>query len=95
MTMDNFMSYLQQLLTMVDPGNAYSIELAKTALSTVLSLAKVSGKADALVLRTMMNAEREFEYLAAHRADFVGVPGEHQKNHVKRLRLAHVVMPSC
>ena len=95
MTMDNFLSYLQQLLTMVDPGNDYSIELAKTALSTVFSLAKVSGKADMLVLRTMKSAEGQFGYLAAHKADFVGVPGEYQKNQVKRQRLAHVVIPSC
>lgn len=95
MTMDNFLSYLQQLLTMVDPGNDYSIELAKTALSTVFSLAKVSGKADVLVLRTMKSAEAQFVYLAAHKADFVGVPGEYQKNQVKRQRLAHMVIPCC
>lgn len=43
MTMENFLSYLQQLLTMVDSKNECSIALAKTALSAVFSLAKSSG----------------------------------------------------
>ena len=43
MTMENFLSYLQQLLTMVDSRNECSIALAKTALSAVFSLAKSSG----------------------------------------------------
>ena len=41
--MENFLSYLQQLLTMVDSRNECSIALAKTALSAVFSLAKSSG----------------------------------------------------
>ena len=40
---ENFLSYLQQLLTMVDSRNECSIALAKTALSAVFSLAKSSG----------------------------------------------------
>ena len=95
MTMENFLSYLQQLLTMVDSRNECSIALAKTALSAVFSLAKSSGKADGIVLRAMMIADREFDYLVEHKADFVGVPGEYQKNQVKRQRLAHMVMPGC
>ena len=43
MTMENFLSYLQQLLTMVDSRNECSIALAKTALSASFSLAKSSG----------------------------------------------------
>ena len=43
MTMEYFLSYLQQLLTMVDSRNECSIALAKTALSAVFSLAKSSG----------------------------------------------------
>lgn len=95
MSMDNFLSYLQQLLTMVDSRNDCSIALAKTSLSAVFGLAKASGKADSIVLRAMMIAEREFEYLVEHKADFVGVPGEYQKNKVKRQRLSHMVMPGC
>ena len=95
MSMDNFLSYLQQLLTMVDSRDDYSISLAKTALTAVFGLAKSSGKADSIVLRAMMIAEREFEYIVEHKADFVGVPGEYQNNKVKRQRLAHMVTPGC
>lgn len=95
MSMDNFLSFLQQILTMVEPENASSVALAKVALTSVLGLAKSSGKADAITIRSMMIAEREFEYLVGHKADYVGVPGEYQKNQVKRQRLAHMIVPSC
>ncbi len=80
---------------MVDSKNDCSIALAKTALSVAFTLAKSSGKADGIVLRAMMIANGEFEYLIEHKTDFVGVPGEYQENQVKRQRLAHMVMPGC
>ena len=95
MSMDNFLCFLQQILTMVEPHNASSVALAKAALTTVLGLARSSGKADSITIRSMMIAEREFEYLVSHKADYLGVPGEYQKNQVKRQRLAHMIMPSC
>lgn len=91
MTMDNFLCYLQQLLTMVDSRNDCSISLAKTALLTILSLAKTSGKANGIVLKAMIIADRKFEYLVEHKDEFAGVPGEYQNNHVKRKRLADLV----
>ncbi len=95
MSMDNFLSYLQQLLTMVEPGNASSITLAKTALTTIIELARISNKADTITIRAMMNAESYFGYLVEHREDYIGVPGEYQKNQIKRQRLSHVVVPTC
>ena len=95
MSMDNFLSFLQQLLTMVEPDNASSVALAKSALTSIFGLAKTSGKADAITIRSMMIAEREFEYLVGHREDYIGKPGEYQKNQVKRQRLAHMIVPSC
>ena len=95
MSMDNFLSYLQQLLTMVDSTDAYSVALAKTALSTIIALAKASGKANSVVLRAMTVAERRFECLVEHKDDFAGIPGEYQENEVKRQRLAHIVRPGC
>ena len=95
MSMDNFLWFLQQILTMVEPENASSVASAKAALIAVFGLAKSSGKADAITIRSMMIAEREFEYLVSHKADYVGVPGEYQKNQVKRQRLAHMIVPSC
>lgn len=95
MSMDNFLSFLQQILTMVEPANESSAALAKAALTSVLGLARSSGKADAITIRSMMIAEREFEYLVRHKYDYAGVPGEYQKNQVKRQRLAHMIVPSC
>lgn len=95
MSMDNFLSFLQQILTMVETENAASAALAKAALTSVLGLAKASGKADAITIRSMMIAEREFEYLARHREDYIGVPGEYQMNQMKRRRLSYVIMPGC
>lgn len=96
MSYDNFLSYLQQLLTMVDPKNKYSVALAKSALSQTIALARISGKTDVgPTLRIMRMAERQFENLAEHRADFAGVPGEYEKNSIKRRRLGLVLRPGC
>ena len=95
MSMDNFLSFLQQLLTMVEPGNKSSVALAKTALKAVIGLAESSDKVNMVVLRSMYIAEINFEHLADHKNDFAGVPGEHQKNRVKRQRLEHMIMPGC
>ena len=43
MSYDNFLSYLQQLLSMVNPKDKYSIALAKTALQSTIMLAQASG----------------------------------------------------
>ena len=81
MSMDNFLSFLQQILTMVEPENASSVASAKAALIAVFGLAKSSGKADAITIRSMMIAEREFEYLVSHWEEFT----YHQKQNRKRL----------
>lgn len=95
MSYDNFLSYLQQLLTMVESKNAYSVALAKSALSQTIALARISGKTDALTLRTMLMAERQFENLSEHRADFAGVPREYEENRIRRRRLGQVLRPGC
>ena len=51
MSMDNFLCFLQQILTMVEPENASSVASAKAALIAVFGLAKSSGKADASCCR--------------------------------------------
>lgn len=95
MSFDNFLSYLQQLLTMVEPENLYSVALAKGALSQTVALARISSKTDSVTYRTMLMAERQFEYLAEHRADFAGVPGEYDRNKIKRRRLGLILRPGC
>lgn len=95
MSMDNFLSFLQQLLTMVEPENESSVALAKAALTSVVGLAQSSGKADSITMRAMMIAERKFEYLVSHREDYAGVLEAYRNNQIKRQRLKNMIMPSC
>lgn len=95
MSFDNFLSYLQQLLSMVSPKNEYSIALAKTALSSTIMLARASGKVDNLTSKAMYRAEHTFEYLVEHADDFKGVPGDYTGNKHKRMALSHMIQPGC
>ena len=95
MTFENFLSYLQQLLTMVDSENEYSIALAHSALKSTIDLASISGKADPITVRSMEIAEMEFYSLAKHRGDFIGVPGEYEMNARRRRNLGLTIRPSC
>ena len=95
MSFNNFLSYLQQLLTMVDSDNEYSVALACNALSATINLARISGKADSVTLRTMMMAEQQFTYLAEHREEFAGVPHEYEQNERRRRRLGLMLRPGC
>lgn len=95
MSFKNFIMYLQQILTMVDPKNEYSIALAKTALSSTISLAVASGKVDAPTIRVMRGSEDKFIYLVNHTKDFAGVPGQYLQNEQKRKRLEMFLYPHC
>lgn len=95
MSLANFISYLQQLLSMVDPKNKYSIGLAKNALSATISLARASGKADPITIRAMVSAEYEFQNLVEHAKDFAGSPGKYKENEQKRKRLEMMLVPHC
>ena len=95
MTIDNFLSFLQQLLTMVDPDDQTSVALAKSSLLTTTALAESSKKIDKITFRAMRLAEDRIDYLIRHKDDYVGVPGEYQNNKIKRQRLAHILMPGC
>ena len=95
MSLANFISYLQQLLSMVDPKNKYSVGLAKNALSATIALARASKKADPITIRAMVSAEKEFENLVEHAEDFAGVPGKFKENEQKRHRLEMMLVPHC
>ena len=95
MTLSNFLSFLQQLLSMIEPRDKYSVALAKNALSATVALARESGKADAETVRAMVRAEEEFEYLAENARDFIGRPGEYNENEKRRRRLSMMLIPSC
>ena len=95
MSLNSFLIYLQQLLTMTDSTNPYSVELAKSALRETSVLAKLSNMADGFTLRTMKNALDTFDQLVMNRDQFAGVPGEFQENEKKRRRLGMVLGPRC
>lgn len=95
MSLDNFISYLQQILSMINPKDKYSVALGKSALSTTIALAISSEKVDPLTHRTMMRAEDQFEFLAQSAKDFAGKPGDFDGNEKRRRRLLMSITPSC
>lgn len=95
MSTDNFLSLLQQLLTMVETRKPSSIALAKSILVSVGGLGRDSNKIDARTMRMVREAEYCFEYLVECREDFIGIPGEYQNNKNKRQRLMNILMPGC
>lgn len=95
MTLNNFLSYLQQILSMVDPGNRKSVALAKSALTATMALAYDSGKVGSETARAMCIAEQQFDYLILHAKEFAGKPGEAEENYRRRNRLKLTLIPSC
>lgn len=95
MTLDNFLSFLQQIITMTDPNDRAAVALAKNALNSVLALGQCSGMTDAFTLRLMMRAENLLTQLLYHRDEFAGKPGDYAGNQNRRHRLRNVLTPGC
>lgn len=95
MSEQNFLSFLQQILTMVDPKSRESVELCHNALSAVIELALASQKVNSHTLRMMRAADYMFMDLVEHSDHFAGKPGQYQENEHKRRRLANLIYPSC
>lgn len=95
MSVENFLSFLQQLITMTDPDDKAAVALAKSALFAVSGLARSSGKIDPMTNRIMLCAEMRLELLIRHKADFAGTPGDYAGNQRKRHRLLNMLSPGC
>lgn len=95
MSFGNFMMFLQQLLTMVEKKDEYSIALARSILQSTIALAKASGKVDGMTLRTMMMTVNRFDNLVQHAEEFAGKPGDISGNEQKRRRLEMTLRPGC
>ncbi len=95
MSEQNFLSFLQQVLTMVNPADETSIELGKRALNAVIELALSSRKVSAPVVRMMYVAEGCFDHLIKNADHFIGKPGQYAENEQRRRRLANAIRPSC
>lgn len=95
MSLDNFLSFLQQIITMAESDDKASVALAKNALISVCALAQSSGKIEPMTRRVMACAEMRLELLILHKGDFAGKPGDYLGNQKKRHRLLNVLSPGC
>ncbi len=93
MTIDNFLSYLQQILTMVDKNDEKSVSQARNALMSVGKLVEYSGKADLMTRRYIQYAIDIFDSLAEEAEDYAGRPGKSVINVQRRLRLKMAICP--
>lgn len=95
MSLESYIKLYQELLTMVDPENPYSVEQAENILRQILFMARISQKADALTIRCMHAGAHEFSAIVRHRDDFAGKRGDFHGNEAKRQRLMHMLGPHC
>ena len=96
MTTENFLSFLQQLLTIVDPKDQQSVNMVKSLLLDLKILSDHNTKPFGLVTRRMITvANLRIDYLIEHSSEFAGKPGEYDANHKKRQRLHILLTPHC
>lgn len=95
MSLNNFLSFLQQLITMADPSDPASVALAKQAVVSVVDLARLSQKTDSFTWRIMVTAATEFDMLLRHKSSFAGKPGDLVGNKNKRDRMLDALYPGC
>lgn len=95
MSINNFIAYLQQILSMIDSKDKYSVALGEAALNATIALAQASEKIDEETYRAMMIAQREYRYLAENAKDYAGKPGRFDENEKRRRRLLMAISPSC
>ena len=95
MSLDSFLSYLQQLITMVDPEDPYSVDLAKDALDATVEITLKSQMASQVVQDVMKEARREFQFIVKHKDSYARVPGDLIMNGIKRRRLGTILRPGC
>ena len=95
MTTSRFIAFLQEILTMVDLNDEYSVALAKNAILATIGLARASQKTDFMTGRIMRSVELHLEELLRQAADFAGKPGDHIGNEQKRRKLEAMFFPHC
>ncbi len=95
MSLERYIEFLQAIITMTDPNNEEEMLNARNVLRNLLELARSSGKANALTIRSMMSGYHEFSYLMRKKEDFAGQPGDYAGNQAKRQRLQMMIRPGC
>ncbi len=95
MSLENYLMFLQQVITMTDPEDLSSRSLAKIAMESVLAMASRSHMSDPLTIRAMRTALNSFDFLMTNRKDFAGKKGAYLENRAKRQRLEMALVPHC
>ena len=96
MSIENFLSFLQQLLTIVDPEDPQSVNMVKSLLLDLKILSDHTTKPFGFSTRSLITAANsEINYLIAHSSEFAGKPGEYDANRKKRQRLQFLLTPHC
>ena len=95
MSLNNFISFLQQILTMVNSNDKYSVAFGKSVLSSTIAFAVASEKIDYRTERIMWSAECRFNFLVENAKDYSGKPGNYHENEKRRRRLLMTLEPSC
>ena len=97
MSLKDYLKFLQNLITMLDPNDKQSCECFENALRAVFQMMRMSGKADGITMEHAWEAQlpHSVHALIRMRDEFAGVPGEYEKNKKKRERLLHVIAPHC
>ena len=85
MSLENFLIFLQQVITMTDPEDISARALAKISLESVFAMARKSGMADPHTIRVMHSAVESIEFLLSNKKDFAGKKGAFLENKTKRL----------
>ena len=95
MSLDDFLKFLQDILTMVEPGDANSVKLGKISVGSIVDLALNSGKVDPMTARVMREVTFAYENLVKRKKEFAGERGKFDENEQKRRRLTMVLHPRC
>ena len=95
MSLENYLMFLQQVITMTDPEDVSARALAKISLESVLAMAKKSGMSDYLTINVMSSAVESIEFLLSNKKDFAGKKGAYLENKTKRQRLFMALKPHC
>ncbi len=95
MSYKGFIAFLQELLTMTDPGDELSRQLAHMVLWNVIEMAETTGTADEMTLRMMHIAAQDLNELLEFRDEVAGVPGQTKENAERRMRLDYYLYPGC
>ncbi len=95
MSQEGFMLFLQEIITMTDKNNPYSIAYGKNLLKQLADFVILSEKVDSITYGMMMGAIRRFDFIMENKENFAGIPGDYQRNQAMRNRLAMMLRPGC